>query len=234
MLATHTLKKGSGPLFVFLHGFLGNSWDWAEVCAYLPDWRCIGIDLPGHGDSPFTEDFLGEFPVFEEKIHLVGYSMGGRLAMQWAARFPERVASLTLCSTHPGLLGEEERAQRLKNDQKWADKLRRLPVDAFLQQWYDQPIFNGFRPQRRLGDREQLAQSLVFYSLGRLPVVDVNASVMVGEFDGKFQKLWQTYEIVPKTGHAVHLENPKAVAEILRYFHDFPLENSLAIHRHQI
>lgn len=234
MLATHTLKKGSGPLFVFLHGFLGNSSDWKEVCTHLPDWHCIGVDLPGHGDSAFTEDFLEKFPTFEEKFHLVGYSMGGRLAIQLAARFPERIATLTLCSTHPGLFGEEEKKQRLENDQKWADKLKSLPIDAFLQQWYDQPVFNGFRPQRRLQDREQLAQSLMHYSLGRLPKVETNASVMVGEFDEKFQKFWKSFKIVPKAGHAVHLENPKAVAEILRYFHEFPLENSLAIHRHQV
>lgn len=234
MLVSHVLKQGPGPLFVFLHGFLGNSWDWKEVCAHLPDsWHCIGMDLPGHGDSVFTEDFLGKFPVFREKMHLVGYSMGGRLAMQVAAHFPDRVATLALCSAHPGLSEESERKKRLEHDRKWTAKLRRLSIDAFLKEWYDQPIFNGFRPERTFGDRKSLARSLMHYSLARLPFVETNALAIVGEQDEKFRKLWKSSEIVPKAGHAVHLENPKAVAEILRTFH-VCLETRSTIHRHQI
>lgn len=211
----HILKQGPGPLFVFLHGFLGASSDWDGVCAHLPDgWRCVGIDLPGHGAAPFTGDFVEQFPEFGERVHLVGYSMGGRLAMQVAARFPKRVASLTLCSTHPGL--REKREERLKSDGVWASMMRGLPVDAFLSEWYDQPIFGGFRPERKLGDREMLARCLMEYSLGRLPVVEVKARAMVGERDEKFRGLWREAVVIRGAGHAVHLENPRDVAEGLR------------------
>src|SRR3990167_2420505 len=94
--STKLLKQGPGVPLVFLHGFLGSSRDWEPVCSYLPPCQCIGIDLPGHGDSPFVETF--NFPIPTPQFHLIGYSMGGRLAMQYALRYPERIASLLIVS----------------------------------------------------------------------------------------------------------------------------------------
>ena len=137
MLKTKVLKEGPGVPIVFLHGFLGRSEDWLEVCASLPPCRCIGIDLPGHGDSPFEPDFTIDLPQF----HLVGYSMGGRIALQ---KFKDKALTLTLLSTHPGLKDAEERDARRESDAVWAKKLLHLPIDEFLKQWYDQPIFKPF------------------------------------------------------------------------------------------
>ena len=90
MLARYCLKKASSAPFVFLHGFLGNHNDWKPIADKLP-FHAIALDLPGHGNSPFTEDFcaallqtLADLPPF----HLIGYSMGGRLAAQFAAKHP--------------------------------------------------------------------------------------------------------------------------------------------------
>ena len=113
------LKKGPGLPIVFLHGFLGTSSDWEPVCSFLPDCHCIGIDLPGHGKSPFTKTF--DFDI--EKCHLIGYSMGGRLAMGYAAKYPERIASLTVIAGHPGLISPEEKRLRLEADARWAKLL---------------------------------------------------------------------------------------------------------------
>src|SRR5689334_17350674 len=103
MLARYDLNRQKSAIpFVFLHGFLGNSQDWQEVASKLLA-TCIAFDLPGHGASAFTEDFFlafhqatKEFPPF----HLVGYSMGGRLALQFAAKYPEKINKLTLLSAH--------------------------------------------------------------------------------------------------------------------------------------
>lgn len=219
MLARICLKKGEGLPLVFLHGFLGTSADWVPVCSHLPPWPCFGIDLPGHGQSPFTEHFIEMMPPFE-KFHLIGYSMGGRLAMQYALRFPEKIASLTIASAHKGLSSEEERQKRISSDLLLAKKLVEFGIDPFLNDWYDQPLFGGFKPDlkmRKTQDPKLLASALVHYSLGKQPLLDPkDALFLVGEQDHKFRSLFPEAEIIPDSAHMVHLENPIALAAHLK------------------
>lgn len=105
---------GDGAFVLFLHGIRGNRKNWsAQVEAFARRFRAAAWDARGYGDSEdhpgalqfeyFSGDVLrvlGHFGV--EKAHLVGLSMGGRIARNVALRFPERVKSLTLVSTSPG------------------------------------------------------------------------------------------------------------------------------------
>ncbi len=211
MLASTTIKNGSGIPLVFLHGFLGNSSDWGKVCSYLPSCHCIGFDLPGHGNSPFVETF--DIPI--NRFHLIGYSMGGRLAMRIKK---EKIASLTLLSVHPGLKSEEEKQKRLMSDTKWAHLLLELPIDEFLSQWYDQPLFKSFRPDfsmRNKQNKNDLAKALIHYSLAKQSHFKMN-DVLVGARDEKFCALHTNPLIIPDSGHQIHLENPRAVAEVIQ------------------
>jgi 2-succinyl-6-hydroxy-2,4-cyclohexadiene-1-carboxylate synthase len=214
MLARKILKSGSGLPIVFLHGFLGRAEDWEPVVSFLPSWSCIGFDLPGHGDSPFVEEFSIDIPRF----HLVGYSLGGRIAMAFAAKHPEQIASLSILSAHPGLQSEEEKQRRLIADAEWAKLLLELPIDEFLNRWYDQSIFKSFRPDLTMRNKQNipaLASAIVHYSLGLQPRYEV-AEPIVGERDEKFRALYKNPILVPNAGHIVHLENPRKVAEILQ------------------
>lgn len=216
MLACVELTKGSGPPLVFLHGFLGKSTDWIPVCEYLSHLNCFGIDLPGHGKSPFTPDFCNMMPCFNEPVHLIGYSMGGRLALQYAKKFPERICQLTLLSTHPGLNTFEERQRRIEHDQKWANRILNDDFDVFLQDWYAQPIFGGFTPplkERREQNQNDLAKALVHYSLGNQTHFYPKAHYLVGEGDEKLRVIHPKATIILHAAHAIHLENPKDVAE---------------------
>lgn len=211
MLASKILKQGSGAPIVFLHGFLGSSEDWLPVCSFLPRCHCIGFDLPGHGDSPFEPDFSIDFP----KFHLVGYSLGGRIALQ---RFRHQALSLTLLSVHPGQKTEEEKRARLKSDAKWAKLLLNVPIDEFLSRWYDQPIFKPYKPDfatRLEQNIEGLAKALMHYSLAKQEHFGIDG-VLVGEHDAKFRALFENPIVIPNAGHMIHLENPKAVAEIIQ------------------
>jgi 2-succinyl-6-hydroxy-2,4-cyclohexadiene-1-carboxylate synthase len=206
---------------VFLHGFLGTGQDWMRVCSFLADFPCVAVDLPGHGNAPFREVF--ELDVDFERFVLVGYSMGGRLAMEYAAKHPERVSSLILISAHPGLLSEDEKQKRLANDAEWAKLLLELPIDEFLSRWYDQPLFHPFKPDlsamsiRKRQNPESLAKALVQFSLGKQPRYDTkDALVLVGESDEKFRKLHPHANIIAGAGHMAHLENPRAVAEAIK------------------
>lgn len=218
MLAIHELTRGSGIPLVFLHGFLGSSKDWIPVCAALKGRTCIGVDLPGHGDSPFTEQFDEALLSIEPPFHLIGYSMGGRLAMGFASRYPNRIAALILLSAHTGL-PENERSERLKIDQTWAQALLELPIDEFLNRWYDQPIFKTLdqkrmRTMRRQQNVSSLAKALVHYSLGRQPIYDPKGYFLVGELDAKFRDHYRDRNplVIAQAGHAIHLEKPADVA----------------------
>jgi len=138
--------------FVLLHGFLGRKEDWLQVVpektlsAYL-------FDLPGHGESGdhplfFSFDILIEALSLVldrlkiEKIHLCGYSLGGRIALHFRHRYPTRVASLTLIGTHLGLSSSSERAERIKDDDLVARKLESQELlDTFFESWYKAPLW---------------------------------------------------------------------------------------------
>lgn len=204
------MKEGPGIPIIFLHGFLGSGEDWRSVVSYLSPCKCIAYDLPGHGDSPFDTDFQIDLPTY----HLVGYSLGGRIALQ---RFAKQAKTLTLLSVHPGLKTEEEKKGRWLQDLKWAHLLSELPIDEFLFRWYDQSIFNGFRPDftlRKKQNIEGLKGALLHYSLAKQERYEIEG-VLIGEKDEKFKTLYKSPVLIQDAGHMVHLENPKAVASII-------------------
>ena len=105
---------GSGPLVLFMHGIGGNRSNWhAQLPAFAPHFACVAWDARGYGasddyDGPlefddFVADVLRVLDHFgAERAHLVGLSMGGRIAMRTALLHPERVGTLTLLDTHEG------------------------------------------------------------------------------------------------------------------------------------
>lgn len=125
MLATTTQGSATQPPLVLLHGFLGSSYDWRELLPHLSqDYYCIAVDLPGHGrscdiqiDSPGFSDCVALLrhtllKAGIPRFHLLGYSLGGRIALHLAQTWPEALLSLHLESCHPGLLSNDERRQR--------------------------------------------------------------------------------------------------------------------------
>jgi 2-succinyl-6-hydroxy-2,4-cyclohexadiene-1-carboxylate synthase len=225
MLARYSLKQGNGTPLVFLHGFLGDHRDWEGVASNLI-FPCIAFDLPGHGASPFTEDFFTVFLKSVEDLppfHLIGYSMGGRLAAQFARLHPGKIAKLTLLSAHLGLRSEEERKKRLEKDFEIAKKILEAPIDEFLKEWYDQPLFHtliakmDIRSMRRNQDKQGIAKALCAFSLGKQVIALRDAHLLVGEYDEAYRTHYQNlpHIVIPDAGHAIHLENPNAVARTL-------------------
>jgi len=141
------------PAVLFLHGFMGSSADWREVMAVLGDLFCIAVDLPGHGASlglpPDTYTIEGATRAVIRTLDgievprsvVAGYSMGGRLALYLALRYPERCAGLFLESASPGLESPSERAARRAADESKAERLESGDFEAFLRDWYTQPLF---------------------------------------------------------------------------------------------
>lgn len=129
---------GSGDLVLFLHGIGGNRSNWKrQLIALSEHFNAAAWDARGYGESddydgPFTsavaaEDAIRVIDSFgSERAHLVGLSLGGRLCQEIYHRYPDRVLSLTLADTSPGLL----HAMTLDEAQALLESRRRPLLDG--------------------------------------------------------------------------------------------------------
>ncbi|MDP9351124.1 MAG: 2-succinyl-6-hydroxy-2,4-cyclohexadiene-1-carboxylate synthase [Chloroflexota bacterium] len=258
-LGYHVEVSGEGPALVMLHGFTGSTRSWdghteriRELAADRTDWpghTSILVDLPGHGlsDSPTDaerysmEQAAADLVVIldtlgQPRAALVGYSLGGRLALYFTLAYPDRVAALVLESASPGIEDAEEREQRVESDDELAAFLEREGVEAFVERWEAHPLFatqstlsdsvrTGLRRQRLANNTQGLANSLRSMGAGaqpslwnRLGEITVPVLLLAGEHDPKFrgiqQRMWDLLPRVGATtvrgaGHAIHLEQPE-------------------------
>jgi len=242
---------------VFLHGFTGRAEAWGEVMALLPRGRpSIALDLPGHGEpadlgevTGAPADILSRFLSRVERslddagarrAVWVGYSMGGRIALQAAVERPERVAALVLEGASPGILGEEDRRARLASDRALADRIEAEGVEAFAAYWEKLPLLALSRqaareaaaPRRRSHRPETLAAALRALSPGALPWVDLRrlstpSLWIAGVGDEKYRRVAEESSrlaprgealLVSGAGHDTHSEDPAAFADALLGF----------------
>lgn len=253
----HYYAQGRSPYppLVFLHGFLGDGRDFQDIMTALESqFYCLAIDLPGHGQTRIQDDHL-EHSMVEiasgviqcldalniPKCTLVGYSLGGRLALYLALHFPDYFSRVVLESASPGLKTAAERRQRLHHDWVLAHALETEEFSDFLDRWYRQPLFTTICSHpafeqlwaRRLcNDPLQLAASLRCLSTGRQPSLwerlsanQVPMLLLAGERDQKFVDInremvnlgnCMAVKIVEDCGHNIHFEQPTRYAQILQ------------------
>jgi 2-succinyl-6-hydroxy-2,4-cyclohexadiene-1-carboxylate synthase len=211
------------PPLIFLHGFLGAKEDWTDVFPYFEGhFYSIAIDLPGHGSAPYCENVLSALKkilqMYSPKPIIVGYSMGGRIAMQ----LQEYASSLVILSAHPGLATQAEREAREKIDAMWSEKILQLPFEQFLTEWYAQPIFQSFSliDRRMKQDPQALSKMMLQLSLANQHISPIScpALFVYGEEDLKYRELYcrlPNARGIPGCGHVVHLEKPKECAQLI-------------------
>jgi 2-succinyl-6-hydroxy-2,4-cyclohexadiene-1-carboxylate synthase len=245
------------PVILFLHGFLGDCHEFDAVISHFSDrFCCLSFDLPGHGltevsggDRDYTMPntaqaiilLLQELQI--SRCRLVGYSMGGRLALYLALHFPHYFTQLVLESASPGLKTPEAQAQRAESDRRLAAELETTDLSTFLTRWYNQPLFASFRlhPEfEQICERRShhhpaaIAQSLRHLSTGCQPSLWSHLSqnqlpllLLVGEQDPKFTTInaemattcpTAQLRIIPGCGHNIHIENPQKFAQALGQF----------------
>ena len=123
--------EGDGPPLLLLHGMAGNAHWWEGVAARMTDsFQPVALDFQGHSDSGWRQDGVYDAGLFAENIEtarqalglarmaLAAHSMGARIALDYAARFPERVSALIVIDFLPELLGYEERSPRFERVRK--------------------------------------------------------------------------------------------------------------------
>jgi 2-succinyl-6-hydroxy-2,4-cyclohexadiene-1-carboxylate synthase len=237
------------PPLLLLHGFTGSVRSWGGVRAQLARrYRLVLVDLIGHGQSAAPHDadrYTLDWCVRDltaivdclglPRVAVLGYSMGGRVALRFALDRPTRVSHLLLESASPGITDGSERSLRAESDRALAERLERDGISAFVDEWERQPLLalaehvpEAVRVEqhtRRLGnDVQGLANSLrgmgagaqapLWGSLGSL---DMPVRMLVGERDTRYcsiamhmQSLMPRGELTvcPEAGHTVHLDQP--------------------------
>ena len=244
--------RGAGNAVLLVHGFMGSGAAWSEpvVEGLATRARVLTVDLLGHGGSDRPHD-SSRYTLAEmvrdllevldaasvKRASLVGYSMGGRVALGVAVLQPDRVRRLVLESASPGLRGEDEREARRREDECRARKLLDGGLGPFVDWWDARPVFaGGARSPNGVGERlraihlanDAAALAACLRGLGsgvqpsfwdHLRWLDRRTLLLTGAHDGKFTAIAGSMQAelprarhvtVPDAGHRVHLERPEA------------------------
>ena len=247
---------GSGQSVVLIHGHGADLrlWDYQVPALQAAGFRVVRYDVRGHGKSSVPAagyiwenyaadlaDLLGK-NLGIEAAHLVGLSMGGGIALQYALDFPQHVRSLVLVdSTLPGFDYSPEFTAEIE---ALVEAVRREgPQAAFDRLWLSHPMFDGLRrfPDRFAFAREMaLAYPAADYQEGAIPAdyqpqvadrlaeIQVPALVVVGGKDiADFQLIAEIMAanlpqarklVLPDCGHVSPLEAPEEFDEALIAF----------------
>lgn len=244
---------------VFLHGFTGSVDDWSDLAKKLEN-LCepISVNLAGHGPSDHPAD-ISEYTIdaeidrllrivksrMIETFVLVGYSMGGRIALSFACRYPNRLRGLILESTTAGIEDEDERKLRVKNDEDLACFIESNDIEVFVDRWMSLPLFGSqnkmpadrlveLRTRKLRNSGKALANSLRAAGTGRMkPLWDCISNLTMpvllisGSLDTKFTEINKKMaSLIPNckhivsddAGHTVHFEKPEMYHQVVKDF----------------
>ncbi|MGE3855495.1 MAG: 2-succinyl-6-hydroxy-2,4-cyclohexadiene-1-carboxylate synthase [Dehalococcoidia bacterium] len=259
-LTLHAEVAGSGPAVVLVLGFTGSGASWRSLVPVLaPDFTTIAVDLVGHGRSGCpaaldryrmrraVDDLAALLRALgHERAAWLGYSLGGRVALQVAVHRPDVVSALVLEGATPGLATGEEREARVAADEALARRLEREGLEAFVDFWQSIALWDS--QQRTLTDDQRaalrrgrlaqdpvgLAGSLRGMGTGsqewvgdRLGDLGVPVLLTAGTLDTKFSAIARemaaaipdaTMRLIEDAGHAAHLERPDAFNAMVREF----------------
>jgi len=176
-----------------------------------------------------------------KKCNLLGYSMGGRIAIYLAIHYSEYFDKIIIESAQPGIKDKIERMKRKNHDQILAENLESKSFNDFLDSWYNQSIFktlkkhNNFanlRKSRLNNNPRNLAKSLLEIGAGVQPSlwqdlkkIENDCLLIAGEFDTKYQTIFSKmhkeifsskFIIIKNAGHNIHVENPDEFTKIVK------------------
>lgn len=256
----HFIRAGAGEPIVLLHGFTGRAETWAGLAPTFHElgFQTVAVDALGHGQtaSPLDSDRYHAEQVVADLAELLdclaiprsvwlGYSMGARLALQFAATHPDRVSALILESGSPGIERPVEREARARADGELAVAIERDGIEAFVDRWERLPLFAShgrlgeaeralLRRSRLTNDPTGLANSLRGFGQGtqpylghRLRELAMPVCLIAGAEDEKYVRLAEemadmvptaTVSVIAGCGHTPHIERPVEFGRIVAEF----------------
>ena len=250
---------GDGDALLLLHGFSGDSSTWEAVGRQLrDDYRLITFDILGHGlsDKPadatsfrmeaVAADIIDILDLMQiKKTYLLGYSMGGRLALYLALHYGARFRAVILESASPGVDDEQERTTRRERDNALAAQIEARGLEWFVELWERLPLWASQagmpaevlaaqRLQRLSNSARGLANSLRGMGSGAQPnlwddlqELELPILLIAGALDDKFLSINEQMaariphsrlSVIPSAGHNTHLEQPQAFAAVVQSF----------------
>ena len=245
-LAYVELGDATGIPVLLLHGFTDSARSWSLIVPYLTaDFRLIAPDLRGHGHSDKPEgcytipEMAHDIRLLIQElrlapVHVVGHSLGGRLAQGLAERWPQLVRKIVLIST--SAVPRERNGWLWESIQGLSDPID--PESAFIREWCSglMPVDETFLAYVRRECASVPAR--VWYSIhyeqlayDPAPLLqDISAPTLIlrGEEDviatAEHQRhlqggiLGSQLVSLPRLGHNLHWENPETVARLLGSF----------------
>ena len=175
----------------------------------------------------------------DEKPLLLGYSLGGRLAMHACINAPELWSGVILVSADPGSYGKEQKKLQLQKDFEWAQRFKVENMEKLLMEWDQSPVFaqSPNLAPRNLAelDSEKISQWFTIYSKGKqadlLPLLsrENNPSILFisGAEDVKYSKIGESlalvcpqinHQVIAGAGHRVPWENKNLFVEVVNQF----------------
>lgn len=252
-LGYEEVGNGSRRL-VLLHGFTQTRAIWRDaarrIVEILPDSHCLLVDLPGHGDSQGvptdSKTTTSCVASLGGNATYVGYSLGARIALRTAFDHPNHVQRLIMVSGTAGIEDAVERDRRARADDVLAERIERIGVEAFLDEWLTQPIFRDLptrlsaRADRAANSASGLAASLRGFGQGRqdplwswIPRLHTPLLAIAGSRDDKYAAIARRlavlaprgeFKIIEDSGHSVVLEQPVRLADEIGYWMATPNE----------
>lgn len=228
---------------VLVHGFLGLPADWQAFTAdekvnLWNDVSPLKYTTLAQAGEQLAQTIIGD------QLTIVGYSLGGRIALHWPQDQWSRIQQLILVSVHGGLSSSAEKQSRLSADKKWSKQFLKEDWAPLMKEWNAQSVFqaDSVRPLRfeKTYSREVLAAALNNWSLGlqdeqmeHLKKAPFPVTYVYGEKDTKFanyakslRKRGLPWNFMPLDGgHSLHLSHS---AEITGMMHGASLSNPLA------
>lgn len=221
-----------------LHGAFGCASDWAFLPKRLGELAvCRPVSVfdiePEASWEAWTDAFTAKVSAVDDSPLLLGYSMGGRLALMALLAKPAMWRAAVIVSAHPGLTSDAEREARLAKDAQWLAELDTLPWPAFWQKWCAQSNLKG--PPRQLPTfHPQMRQALLRFSLGNqtneahaLASLRTRLLWITGEQDAKFTQLANKvchdhptfrHVVISDCGHRVPWEQPESFSQQVRHY----------------
>lgn len=244
----HVKIEGSGPPLLLLHGFTGSLSTWDMLSEHLSThFTVYRLDLMGHGKTAPTpnqrmrltqqvKDIEALLATRSEQWVVLGYSMGGRIALMLSV-VSDRVARTIAVSTTPGIKTAPERKARRASDRVLAERLEKDGLEAFIDYWETLGLFKPQallpEPQRQLLRQERLSQtveglsaSLRSQGTGSMPslwsYLPQEIDWIVGEEDEKFRTIashvtsFEKIHLISHASHAPHIDQPQKFVTMVK------------------
>jgi 3-oxoadipate enol-lactonase len=235
--------EGRGPLLLFLHGIGGNRNHWQHQIAFFSrqGFRAAAWDARGYGESEdyegalrfddFASDVLRTLNFLgEPRAHLVGLSMGGRIARNFALSYPERVRTLTLANTSPGFdaLSPQEVLRFVEERKNRTPESMSRLLGSAARTGAHEALLAGFHALHNDSYRKTLEASVAQDRNAPLEKLQVPTLVITGDEDRVYPLELARHmarripgaklAVLEACGHLSNLEQPERFNEVLLAF----------------